>query len=235
MSIKHIVAFGGDKIATEPENKLSAEYIVGLTGKKHPRIAFIPTASGDSPAYIEAFQKRYSGFGETSWLGLFVREIKDIRSFLLSQDAIYVGGGNTANMLAIWRVHGVDKILREAYDAGIVLCGSSAGSICWFECSVTDSFGMDLSPLNDGLGFIKGSNCPHYNSEPNRQPQYHSFLRAGLAGGYAADDGAALHFEDGIFKEAIASSPDARALKVELHESEIVETPLLVRFLGDRS
>jgi dipeptidase E len=237
---KHIVAFGGDAMIAEPENKLSAQFVLSLTqagstaprGESKPRVCFLPTASGDPDNYIQAFHARYDGLAESSHLKLFLRTVKDLRGFLLSQDVIYVGGGNTANMLAVWRVHGVDKILREAYDAGIVMCGTSAGSLCWFECGVTDSFGLDLAPLNDGLGFIKGSNSPHYDSEALRQPQYHKFIMEGLPGGYAADDGAALHFMNGEFYEAVSSKPTARAFEVRKQGNDVIETQLEVRFLG---
>jgi peptidase E len=230
---KHIIAFGGDGFLADPQNKLSAHFVLGLTGKDRPRVCFIPTASGDGPIYSESFHARYSDdICESSHLNLFNREVKDLRGFLLSQDLIYVGGGNTANMLAVWRVHGVNKILHEAYEKGIVLCGTSAGSLCWFECGVTDSFGVDLAPLYDGLGFISGSNCPHYDSEILRQPQYYKFIMEGLPGGYAADDGAALHFVNGEFQEAVSSKPNARAFRVEKEDNDIIETPLPVRFLG---
>lgn len=233
MTDKHIIAFGGDGFLADPQNKLSAKFVLGLTGKERPKVCFLPTATGDALTYTEAFHARYSDdICESSHLHLFNREIKDLQGFLLSKDLIYVGGGNTANMLAVWRVHGVDKILREAYEQGIVLCGTSAGSICWFECGVTDSFGLDLAPLNDGLGLISGSNCPHYDSEALRQPQYHKFVMEGLAGGYAADDGAALHFANGEFREAVSSKPNSRAFRVERKDNAIIETPLAVRFLG---
>ncbi len=234
---RHIIAFGGDAMIAEPDNKLSAQFVLGLgpkpkEEKRKPRICFLPTASGDAENYIQAFHARYEGLAETSHLSLFLRTVKDLRGFLLSQDAIYVGGGNTANMLAIWRVHGVDQILREAYDARIVLCGTSAGSLCWFESGVTDSFGLDLAPLNDGLGFIKASNCPHYDTEERRQPQYQKFILEGLPGGYAADDGAALHFINGKFVEAVSSKPAARAFEVRNNGGEIIEKKLEVRYLG---
>ena len=234
---RHIIAFGGDAMLADPNNKLSANFVLSLTKAKQedrkPKICFLPTASGDDKAYTEAFHNRYSSeLCESSHLFLFLREVKDLREFLLSHDAIYVGGGNTANMLAIWRVHGVYKILREAHEMGIVLCGTSAGSLCWFECGVTDSFGLDLAPLNDGLGFIQASNCPHYDTEARRQPQYHKFILEGLAGGYAADDGAALHFVNGNFVEAVSSKPNARAFEVRKNGNEIQETKLSVRFLG---
>jgi len=231
---KHIIAFGGDGFVADPQNKLSAHFILGLTGKAHPQVCFLPTATGDAATYTESFHERYSDdICESSHLNLFFREVKDLRGFLLAEDVIYVGGGNTANMLAVWRVHGVDKILREAYEKGIVLCGTSAGSLCWFECGVTDSFGLDLAPLFDGLGFISGSNCPHYDSEALRQPQYHKFIMEGLPGGYAADDGAALHFVNGSLLEAISSKPNARAFRVEKSGNEVTETKLAVRFLGN--
>lgn len=231
----HIIAFGGDGFLSDPQNKLSAKFVLGLTGKSRPHVCFLPTASGDPPSYIETFHARYSpDLCEATHLELFARSVKDLRAFLLAQDVIYVGGGNTANMFAIWRVHGVDQILREAYEQGTVMCGTSAGSLCWFECGVTDSFSLELDPLYDGLGFIRGSNCPHYNSEPNRVPQYHKFIREGMPGGYAADDGAALHFVDGNFVEAISSVPGARVFKVELANGGIIETPIPVRYLGER-
>ncbi len=233
MTSKHVVAFGGDGFYTDPQSTLTARFLIGLTGIQRPRVCFLPTASGDDQSYVEAFHLRYSPeLCDASHLSLFRREVKDLRSFLLSQNIIYVGGGNTANMLAIWRVHGVDAILREAYEAGIVLCGTSAGSLCWFECGVTDSFGLDLAPLRDGLGFISGSNCPHYDSEERRQPQYRKFILEGLPAGFAADDGAALHFVNGEFREAISSKPSARAFHVRREGGEVIERPLAVRFLG---
>jgi peptidase E len=230
---KHIIAFGGDGLLYDPKLKLTAHFVLGLTEKSRPRICFVPTASGDSQVYVNAFKTRYTNdLCEVSLLKLFDCQVKDFRSFLLSQDAIYVGGGNTANMFAVWRVHGVDEIMREAHEAGIVLCGTSAGSICWFESGVTDSFGRDLAPMKNCLGFINGSNCPHYDTEALRQPQYRKFVKEGLAAGYAADDGAALHFVDGEFREAVSSKPHARAFHVALCGGEVVETPIPIRYLG---
>jgi peptidase E len=235
----HIVAFGGDGFYSEPLNRLSAKFVLDLTGKERPKICFIPTASGDEPGYIQKFYERYStDFCEPTHLTLFNREVKDLRSFLLGQDVIYVGGGNTANMLAIWRVQGVEDILKEAYHAGTVMCGTSAGSLCWFEAGVTDSFGRDLAPLFDGLGLIRASNCPHYDSESLREPQYKKFILEGLPAGYAADDGTALHFANGEFVEAIGSRPGVRAFHVSKSADEgssgelVVQTPIPVRYLG---
>ena len=165
---KHIVAFGG--LRTRPgEMSPVIDYILSLPQeilhlpqKPRPRICMIPTATGDSPASLLAFYNRVPGaWAARSHLALFDRTERDIRTFLLNQDIILVGGGNTANMLAVWRVHGVDEILREAWDSGILLCGGSAGSLCWFECGTTDSFDLnELQPIHDGLGFLPGSHCP---------------------------------------------------------------------------
>jgi dipeptidase E len=234
---KHIIAFGGDGFYTEPENKRSAHFILRLarTNRSNnlPRICFLPTASGGAESYVQAFYARYTpDLCEASHLSLFRREVKNLREFLLSKDVIYVGGGNTANMLAIWRVHGVEDILKEAYEAGIVLCGTSAGALCWFECGVTDSFGLDLAPLYDGLGFIRGSCCPHYDSEELRQPQYHKFVLEGFPGGYAIDEGAAVHFVNGEFREAVCSRPNARVIQVRKENDRVTETPIATRYLG---
>jgi dipeptidase E len=231
---KNVVAFGGDGFYSEPLNRLSANFVIRLTGKTRPKVCFVPTASGDDAGYIRQFHERYSTeICEPSHLALFNREVKDLRSYLTSQDIIYVGGGNTANMLAIWRVHGVDKILREAYENGTVMCGTSAGSLCWFEAGVTDSFGRDLAPLFDGLAFIKGSNCPHYDSESLREPQYQKFVMDGLPAGYAADDGTALHFANGEFAEAVGSRPGVRAFHVAKADGSIQQSSVPVRYLGD--
>ena len=147
---------------------------------------------------------------------LFVREVEDIRSFLLDQHLIYVGGGNTANMLAIWRLHGVDVVLREAWSRGIVLAGVSAGANCWFEACSTDSFGPHLAPLNDGLGFLAGSFCPHYDGELLRKPTYERWVAEGvLPAGYAADDGVGLVFRGIELTEAVSEVAGGRAFRVE--------------------
>jgi len=175
-----------------------------IAGPARPRICFLPTATGDSADYVVRFYEAFRERAEPSHLELFGRPRRDIRDFLLGQDVVYVGGGNTANMLAIWRVHGVDAVLREAWERGIVLAGISAGSICWFEGGVTDSFGDELAPL-PCLGFLPGSNCPHYDSEPQRRPTYRRLVDAGeLPPGLAAEDGAGLHFVGAELAEAVA-------------------------------
>src|SRR5579863_5917116 len=148
MRERHIVVMGGGGFSMEPRNTLLDDFVIGLTRTRLPRICFIGTASGDDPGYIRRF---YSAFPKrraiASHLGLFDRSIRNLEEFILHQDAIYVGGGNTANLLAVWRVHGLDKILMRAWRAGIVMAGVSAGAMCWFEVGVTDSFGQGFHRL----------------------------------------------------------------------------------------
>ena len=186
---------GGGGFSMEPENPLLDEFVLSLARAERPRVCFVPTASGDAESYVAGFYRAFSAFDcRPSDLQLFARKVADLRAFVLAQDVIYVGGGSTANLLAVWRVHGLDAILREAWEAGVVLCGISAGMNCWFEQSVTDSFGA-LAPLDDGLGLLAGSACPHYDGENERRPAYRRLIEAGeLGGGVAADDGAALVF-----------------------------------------
>jgi peptidase E len=155
----------------------------------------------------------------------------DLPGFIGAQDVIYVGGGNTANMLALWRTHGVDRLLQDAWNAGTILCGVSAGMICWFRESITDSFGA-FAPLHDGLGLLPFSACPHYDGDAQRRPTYHASVANGLAAGYAADVGAALVFNDEALDEVVSSRPSARAYRVELRDGAVVETPLGTRYLG---
>ena len=230
---KHIVAFGGHGTAAGTIPPLY-DYALSVTGIDRPRICDLPTASGDSPAgLVNFFYNRIPAErAERSHLELFGRTVRDIRRFLLSQDVIMVGGGNTANMLAVWRTHGVDQILREAWEAGIVLCGASAGSLCWFECGVTDSFDLnDLQPLHDGLGFVPGSHCPHYRDERRRRI-YRRLVLEGLPGGYAIDDDAAIRFAGPEIVDVVTARAGATAYRVELSGSQVVETPLEARLIA---
>ncbi len=171
--------------------------MLALSGAARPRICYLPTASGDPVGAIAHFEELAASLPvDGTTCSLFRRDERDLRDLLLAQDVIYVGGGNTANMLAIWRVHGVDRILREAWERGVVLTGSSAGAICWFEDGVTDSYGPTLVRLGDGLGFLAGSFCPHLDSEEQRRPVASALVASGaMAPGLAADDGAGIVFE----------------------------------------
>lgn len=217
----------------EPDNPLLDDYTLRLTGKRRPRVCFVPTASGDSQSYIENFR---SAFGPpraaASLLLLFNRGRRSPRLILEHADVIYVGGGSTANMLAVWRLHGVDVLLRRAWRSGVVLTGISAGMNAWFEACSTDSFGP-LAPLRDGLGLLPGASCPHFDSEPTRRPTLNRFVRQRrLPSAWAADDGAALHFVGRRQHACVASRPSARGYSVECRQGRVVETELTTTYLG---
>lgn len=226
---------GGGFSGSDPElGRLVDDFALALTGRDTPNVCFIPTASGDDSGYIEQFHAAFGrGRANPSHLALFQREVVDLEAFLLGQHAICVGGGNTANMLAVWRVHGIDRILTEAWRRDIVLFGLSAGGLCWFEGGSTDSFGP-LSPIRDGMGFLPGSFCPHYDGEPERRPSYHRFIAEGLPAGYAADDQAALHFSGTDLAEAVAAGPSAGAYRVTLSGGRVQEQALPIRRLFDQ-
>ena len=227
MTERHVVALGGGGFSDRDDARLD-DFVLGLAGPSRPRVCFLPTASGDSADYVVRFYEAFRERAEPSHLELFGRPRQDIRDFLLAQDVLYVGGGNTANMLAIWSVHGVETVLREAWERGVVLAGISAGSICWFEAGVTDSFGDELAPLRC-LGFLADSNCPHYDSEAQRRPTYRRLVDAGeLPPGLAAEDGVGLHFVGTELAEAVAARPQAGAFRVEPG----AETAIPVRRLG---
>ncbi len=208
-------------------------YLLELTGKPRARVAFIPTATGDaSETLVNMYARFPAERTERSHLALFNRTVDDIPSYLLSQDIIWVGGGNTANMLAVWRVHGVDRALRAAWEAGVILTGGSAGSLCWFECGTTDSFSLSrLAPLHDGLGFLPGSHCPHYDGEEQRRPLYHALIADGFPSGYALDDDAAIHFEGQEVREVVSAREGASAYRVACVDGVAIETRLEPRVL----
>lgn len=191
------------------------DWVQSVVDKDAPRVCFVGTASGDDAHYFARFMQAWTGRGAvTSRLPLFSVPDYDIAEFLADQDIVYVGGGNTANMLAIWRLHGVDEALRAAYDAGVTLAGISAGVNCWFEASSSDSFG-DPEPLRDGLGLLPGSFCPHYNTEPLRRPLFHQDVLAGdLPPGIALDDGAGVLIEDEQVREVVSYKASATAYRV---------------------
>jgi dipeptidase E len=228
-----IVAMGGGGFSMEPENPLLDRFVLSLTGSDRPRVCFAATASGDSERYVASFYRAFAAFDcRPADLRLFERSVGDLRAFVLEQDVIYVGGGNTASLLAVWRAHGLDRILAEAWEAGIVLAGVSAGMNCWFAQSVTDSF-ANLAPLDDGLGLLPGSACPHYDSEPWRRPTLHRLVASGaLADGWAADDGAALVFSGTELEEVVSSRPDAAGYRVERVADGVRETEIRARCLA---
>jgi dipeptidase E len=225
----HIVAIGGGTFLTGDRDPRLDEFILSLTGRDRPRVCYVGTASGDHERGRLAFYNAMRAHEcRPAELTLFDRVIDDLESFVAAQDVFWVAGGSTANLLAVWRLHGLDVLLREAYERGAVLCGVSAGMNCWFEGSTTDSFGPTLRPLRDGLGLLAGSACPHYDAEAQRRPLYRRLVDTGeLPPGWAADDHAALHFAAGSFAEAVALREGARAYRVEPG----AETPLATRLL----
>lgn len=223
-----IVAMGGGGFSTEPENLALDKYVLSLVDKDRPKVSFVPTASGDSDTYVERFYTSFRTLPcEPAHLSLFHLNHTDLRSHVLQQDLIYVGGGSTRNLLVLWREWGLDVLLKEAWAAGIVLAGISAGSICWFQEGVTDSVEAGRLHAIPCLGFLPGSNCPHYDGEADRRPSYHRLLAEGkIQPGYAADDGAALHFIGKDLVRCIASRPAARTYRVERAGNEVKETPI---------
>ena len=212
----HIVAIGGGTFLTDdPDPRLDA-YIHGLPGKRRPNVCFLGTASGDHPSGLAKFHRAMAAHGcRPTELTFFERVVEDLDSFVAEQDVFWVAGGSTANLLAVWRLHGLDALLRDAFERGAVLAGVSAGMNCWFEGSTTDSFGPTLAPLRDGLGFLAGSCCPHYDSNEQRRPLFRGAVDRGELGpGYAADDYAALHFRGTAFVEAVALRQGALGYRV---------------------
>jgi peptidase E len=203
-----------------------------LTGKERPRVCYLPTASGDSAEMVAwwhalSAELQFEAHVQRLFISTFDQKY-DFADLLLAMDAIYIGGGNTVNMLAIWREHGIDTILKTALEQGMLLGGGSAGGICWFQGGLTDSRPKILTPM-PALGWLKGSYAPHYLSEPGRRNYFHKYILEGsLPDGYGCDDTAGLYFEDGEFVQAYGSVDGAEAFRVEKIQGEIKETPLEV-------
>jgi peptidase E len=230
---QQIIAMGGGGFSMEPKNLALDAYVLAQAQSDCPRVLFIPTASGDSDAYIARFYAAFSGLHcRPQHLPLF-RASGVMRDAVLGHDVVYVGGGNTKSMLAVWREWGLPEVLREALEKGCVLAGLSAGAICWFEQGVTDSDPGRLESIRC-LGFLRGSCCPHYDGEAARRPAYADLLcRGEIAEGYAVDDGAAIHFLDGGLLRAVASRPSARAYRVTWDQASAAasEVPLQAQVL----
>ncbi len=201
-----------------------------LSGANEPKICALHTATGDDAARRAGWYSAVAGAGwRPSHLALFpMPNLDDVRGHLLAQDIIWVGGGSVAGLMVMWRLHGLDVLLREAWEAGVVLTGGSAGSLCWHTGGTTDSFGPELRPWTDGLGLVSGSTCPHYDSEARRRPLYQRLVRDGaLDPGYATDDGVGLHYVDGVLHEAVTDREGASAYRVDRDGETPVETRLL--------
>jgi peptidase E len=218
----HILAIGGggfipdDRYGMSPSPLL--RYALDLTGQDRPRVCFLPTAVGDSAESIARFYATFSQLdAEISHLALFpMPNVPDVRGHLLHQDLVYVDGGSAANLLALWRLHGLDEVLREAWDAGVVLSGQSAGALCWHVGGNTDSFGPQLRPLTDGLGLLPYSCGVHYDSDAQRRPLLQQLVGEGtLPAGYAADETVGLHYVGTEFVQAVSYRRAAGAYRIE--------------------
>jgi peptidase E len=229
------VALGGGGFSMERDSSLLDDYILSLTCATRPRVCFLPTASGDADHYVVRFYRRFSAHCDASHVSLFRRDQgvggveDDLATHLLAQDLIYVGGGNVVSMLGAWRAHGLDSVLRRAWRRGIVLCGPSAGSLCWFAESLSAFHGAPRRVR--GLGLLPYSNCVHYDAEPARRAEYHRFVAAGMRAGFAAEDGVALHFRATLLERAVSSRREGRAYRVEPARDSVVEVPLEVTHL----
>ncbi len=229
-----IVAMGGAEFVMRPHNEALHDYVLRLVRRPGPaRICLLPTASGDPQEQISSFHAAMDRrdckptsislfrLGETS---------VDLEGHLLEQDVIYVTGGNMVNLMALWREHGLDRILVEAHRRGTVLCGYSAGSMCWFEFGVSRGVGKPVSTR--GLGLIEGSHCVHYSQDPLRRSAYRELVAAGaLPPGLALDDHAAAMFREGRMVEAVRSTESAAARRVESSDGQVIETPIETRML----
>jgi dipeptidase E len=231
-----VVALGGGGFSMEAGNPLLDDYVLSLTGRRRPRVCFLPTASGDADHYVVRFYRTFAARADASHVSLFRRDRTagavegDARAHLLAQDLIYVGGGSVVSLLGTWRAHGLDAVLAEAWAAGVVLCGLSAGSLCWFEEAITAFHGPPQRVR--GLGLLPFSNCVHYDGESARRDAFREQVAAGMCGGYGCEDGAALRFVGRELAEVVASRPAARAHRVELRRGRVVEKPLDARYLG---
>jgi len=225
MPMHTLLAIGGGGFSEATEPELDA-YVLAQSAAPCPRIGFICTASGDSDHYLVKFYRRFGALHcRPSHLALFLRT-PDLQAWVQAQDVIYVGGGNTKSMLAVWHAWGLPDVLRAALARGTVLAGVSAGAICWFEHGISDSAAHSLQAL-PCLGWLSGSCCPHYSNEPERRPTYARLLAAGVIGaGLGIDDGAAVHFSDGQPQRVVLGNARAAAYRICRTADGISEQPL---------
>lgn len=232
-SMRQVIALGGGGFSMEPDNPLLDRYILSQSAARKPKVCFIPTASGDAEGYIEGFRKAFSAFDcIPSHLALSRPPAADLADYVLEKDILYVGGGDTVRMLEAWREHGLDRILRQAWEQGVVLAGLSAGSMCWYEEGVNcDDDGQ--ANVVQGLGLIPGSHSPHYDSEPEYRRGYHELLRSGrIRAGVGVSDGAGIHYIGCRIHRVVGSRRDARIYGVEAFDGKVAETEMIPEYLG---
>jgi peptidase E len=225
-----IVALGGGGFSMEKDSTLLDDYILSLTRARRPRVC---------DHYVVRFYRRFSAGCEASHISMFRRDQggrgveDDLAAHLLAQDLIYVGGGNVVSMLGVWRAHGLDQVLRECWRRGIVMCGPSAGSLCWFEEALSAFHGPPKRV--SGLGLLPYSNCVHYDAEPARRAEYHTLVAEGMRCGFAVDDGVALHFRGTELHRAVSSRRRGGAFHVQRVGDEVMERALELSHLGERA
>jgi len=225
---RQIIAMGGGGFSMEPDNPALDLYVLAQTRKRNPSICFLATATGDADGYIERFYDAFKAHRCRPTHAPLFRRTPDLKQLLLTQDVIYVGGGNTKSMLAVWRDWDIPRLLRRAWSTGTVLAGISAGAICWFKTGVTDSWGNGLAGL-PCLGLLPGTCCPHFDGEPERRPALHRLVAAGsVPKALALDDGAAAHFVGRELCRIVSSRFPARGYEVRRRGSRSVETALPV-------
>lgn len=228
---KQIIPIGGGGFYRDPDNLALEKYVLKQSGADNARVCFIPTASGEPDHYVASFYAAFLKLGCRPSVLTFFKRTPDLRALLLNQDVIFVGGGNTKSLLAVWRDWGAVEILREAWESGIVLTGVSAGAICWFEQGLTDSFSGRLRPLSC-LGFLPGSCCPHFDGEAQRRPSYHQLLADGeIAAGVAIEDWTGVHYIGSDIHKVISSKRGARAYSMRAVDGAVQEAPLPTEWL----
>jgi peptidase E len=230
---RQILALGGGGFSMEAGNALLDEHALALTGVECPKVCFLPTASGDADHYIVRFYRAFpAGRCQPSHVSLFRRDggAGDLHAHFRAQDLIYVGGGSLISLLGTWRAHGIDGMLRAAWEDGVVMAGLSAGSLCWFDHAITAFHGE--SRRVEGLGFLPYSNAVHYDGKPERRQAFVTAIADGMPPGYGAGDGAALHFVASELAEVVSSRPHARAYHVAPEGADVIETELATHFLG---
>ena len=223
MDIGQIIAIGGGGFGRNPKHNKIEKYILSQVGKENPNIIFIPTASAEDKGYLVNFYSCFSKLDCNPSHITFFQRTPRLESLINKADIIYVGGGNTKSMLAVWREWKLDKLLLKAYKRGVVMSGVSAGAICWFEQGVTDSWASNLNPM-ECLGFLSGMACPHCQEEKDRRPSVHEMLKNEIAmPGYAIDGGAAIHFKNGKYYKSLQFYPKSNVYYVSLKDKTIKE------------
>ena len=221
--LEQIIAIGGDGFGRNSNHNKIEKYILKQSDKVKPNILFIPTASAEDKSYIVNYYSCFSKLKCSPSHLTFFQRTPRLDSIINRADIIYVGGGNTKSMLAVWREWKLDKLLLNAYKKGKILCGVSAGAICWFKQGITDSWASNLNTL-DCLGFIDGMACPHYQEESDRRPDLHKFLLDEKAiPGHAIDGGAAAHFINGNFYKGVQFYPDSYVYEVTKKGKKVEE------------